>query len=130
MTKIKIGKTIIPLGVFPQKHELETAWFFNELGKDIEFLKPIDKQHIKTPDIKMDGIFWEIKSPIGSSSRTIENNLRTALCQSTYIIIDLRKIKLNEKKAIMQIQKVFNLVKKFRRILIICKGKKLIDLEK
>ncbi|MDR2191530.1 MAG: hypothetical protein LBO62_01425 [Endomicrobium sp.] len=79
MKNIKFGKTIIPFGVFPETHELETARFFNKLGKDIEFLRPIRSKGIRTPDIVMDGVLWEIKSPQGDSRRTIENNLRAAL---------------------------------------------------
>jgi len=48
-------------------------------GKDVEFIKPSQTKEIKKPDIILDRKEWEIKSPRGKSSRTIENNLRTAL---------------------------------------------------
>jgi len=72
------GKTIIPFGVFVEQHELDVAKVLNKLGKDVEFILPSRVQFSRTPDIKMDGMFWKIKSPKGSSSRTIENNLRSA----------------------------------------------------
>ena len=112
------------------EHALETAWFFNALGKDIEFLVPIDKQHIKTPDIKMDGIYWEIKAPTGNSHRTIENSIREALTQSKNIILDLRRIKLNENKAISQINRNFELSHKIFRIIVICKDKTILDIKR
>ena len=121
----KFGKTIIPKGTFPEKHELETAWFLNDIGKDIEFLVPVDKNHIKTPDIKMDGILctlsflnnsisiktpdikmdgilWEIKVPKNKGKHTIQHAFRKALYQSKYVIFDLPRIKMaTELKCLM-----------------------------
>ena len=127
---IKFGRTIIPLKHCPHPHELNTAKFFNKLGKDVEFLTPSYTKGVASPDIQMDGIVWEIKSPKGSSSRTIENNLRTALKQSENIIIDLRRIKLDEHKSISQIKKLFNVSKKIKRILIISKEQVLLDIKR
>lgn len=127
---IKYGKTIIPYGVFPEKHEIEAATVLNKFGKDIEFLVPSQTKNSRTPDIKMDNSFWEIKSPKGNSSRTIENNLRIALKQSTNIIVDLRRMKLNEQKAIMQIEKEFKLIKKISRIIVIKKNKFILDMKR
>jgi hypothetical protein len=79
---MKHGKIIIPCGVFPERHELETASFFAETGTDVEFLPPSYVKGVYSPDIQMDGQRWEIKSPCGSSKRTIENNYRNAQKQS------------------------------------------------
>jgi ABC-type uncharacterized transport system ATPase subunit len=127
---VKFGKTIIPCKYLPELHEIATAKFFNRLGKDVEFLTPVYIKGTKTPDIKMDGLLWEIKSPTGNSHRTIENNLRAALKQSTNIILDLRRIKLNERKAIDQINRAFKLSKKIGRLLIIKKNQNLLDIKR
>ena len=119
------GKTIIPFGAHPEKHEIEIANILNKYGKNVEFLIPLDIKSTRTPDIKMDGILWEIKSPKGSSSRTIENNLRCALRQSKNIIIDLRRIKIDETKALSHIRKQFNHSKSIKNILIIRKNSKI-----
>ncbi|MCL1901585.1 MAG: hypothetical protein FWG57_08980 [Endomicrobia bacterium] len=124
------GKTIIPYGVFPELHELETARFFNKLGKDVEFLVPSYTKNSKTPDIKMDNILWEMKAPKGGSNRTIENNLRAALKQSANLILDLRRIKLNERKALFQINRAFKLSKKIIRVLVVKKNKSLLDIKR
>lgn len=116
------GKTIIPFGVFVEQHELDVAKVLNKLGKDVEFILPSRVKFSRTPDIKMDGLLWEIKSPKGSSSRTIENNLRTALKQSKNIIIDLRRIKIDETKAIFQIKEKFIKIKTIKKIIIIKKN--------
>ena len=124
------GKTIIPFGVFVEQHELDVAKVLNKLGKDVEFILPSRVKFSRTPDIKMDGLLWEIKSPKGSSSRTIENNLRTALKQSKNIIIDLRRIKIDETRAISQIMKQFKFSKLINRIILIKQNKEILDINR
>ena len=120
------GKTIIPFGVFVEQHELDVAKVLNKLGKDVEFILPSRIKFSRTPDIKMDGLFWEIKSPKGSSSRTIENNLRCASRQSKNIIIVLRRVKIDEIKAISNIRRQFNQSKSIKNILVIKKNSKIL----
>lgn len=71
--KIKVGKIIIQNGIYPEKHELETANIFTKLGKDVEFIAPSKTRKAKTPDVIIDGMNWEIKSPLGSSKYNIQN---------------------------------------------------------
>ena len=125
----KFGKIIIPVGTIPEKHELETASFFAELGKNVEFLPPSYSKGIYSPDVLIDGQRWEIKSPIGSSKRTIENNYRKAQMQSENVIFDLTRIEMGEKIAIEKIKQQFNLrTGKIKRIKIITKDKRILDL--
>ncbi|MCL1901352.1 MAG: hypothetical protein FWG51_03015 [Firmicutes bacterium] len=130
MKKIKHGKTLVPKGAFPERHELETAWFFNALGKNVEFLVPVDKQHIKTPDIKMDGIYWEIKAPKNNGKHTIEHLFRKALKQSCNVIFDLRRSKMHPNKCILQLKKQFRLSQKAKILLIITDDYEFLDLKK
>ena len=76
----------------------------------------------------MDGIEWEIKCPEGNGKRTIENILKKAESQSHNIIIDLRWIKIPEKQCISQIKLNFNTKPKIKRMLIVTKGLRLIEL--
>jgi hypothetical protein len=126
---IKPGKIIIQHGAFPEPHEMQTANFFTGIGKDIEFIKPNFASGIKNPDVKIDGVVWEIKSPCGNSKRTVENNFRKAQKQSKNIIFDLRRIKLSEIIAISKIKREFSLQHghKIRRIMIITKDNKILD---
>ncbi len=125
---INIGKIDISnLNTPPEKHEFETAKYFASMGKDITFLKPSDIPNIHTPDILMDGIEWEMKSPSGNSKRTIETNIRQAAKQSHYIIIDLRRIQVPEKTCISQLEKLFNSRSDIRRLLIIRKNQELLE---
>ena len=93
MAKVRIGTIIVPPGVFTDVHEkIAVDFLAAKLGYDVTFLVPDRRRSAKTPDIEMNGLFWEIKSPTGRSSRTIENNLRLALRQSQNIVLDLRRM--------------------------------------
>jgi hypothetical protein len=126
----KIAKTIIPHKVFPEKHELETAWFFNKLGEDVEFISRNYNKGMKTPDIKMSGIFWEIKAPKSDSKYTIQHSFKKALRQSQNIIFDLRRIKIAQDKCIDKLKKEFSNSKSIKRLLIITKSNNLLDFTK
>ena len=114
----------------PEKLEFETAKYFAEREKNIVFIRPSSLPHQHRPDILMDDIEWEIKCPIGKSKRTIENNIRKAITQSSYIIFDLRFIKLPEKHCISQLTEQFYARTKLKKLLIIKKNGELIELKK
>ena len=103
----------------PEEHEFAVAKFFSDLGKDVEFIRPSNIPNIHTPDIHMDGVDWEIKSPQGQSKRTLENNLRKALLQSKNIIFDLRRLNLPENECINKLTHEFQRNSKVRKLLII-----------
>ena len=105
----------------PEKHELDTAKYFADLGYDIEFIPPSNIPEVHRPDIVMEGIEWEIKSPVGKGRRTIERNLSMAAKQSKNIIIDLRRIALPEAACVSKIEKIFFEHPKIRKILIVKK---------
>jgi len=126
----KIGKTNVRNGAYPETHELETAWFLNNCGKDVEFLVPVRSKGIHTADILMDGIAWEIKCPKGSGKRTLDRAVKKAIHQSQNIIFDLRYLQLNEEIAIKQLNKDFYSVKIIKRLMIITKSKNLLDIKK
>ena len=123
---INISKLKIP----PDKHELETARYFAELGYDIEFIPPNYTPKMHTPDIVMDGVAWEIKSPIGRGKRTIELSLRQAVKQSHNIIFDLRRANLPESACLTQLEKQFQLKSYIKRLYIIKRNGELIKLSR
>ena len=86
----------------------------------------IKGQH--TPDIRMDGFEWEIKSPQGNSKRTIENNFRNAVMQSKYIIFDLRRIKLHDNQCVPKLEKEFRVRRYLKKLLIIKKDGTLLEI--
>ena len=87
---------IIPNGVVLQMHENATIVFFTELGRDIELIAPSQIKGARTPDIRMNGLEWEMKSPIGTSSNTIKRSFKSALRRSKNIIFDLRNSKVTD----------------------------------
>ena len=112
----------------PEKHEFETAKYFADMGKDIVFHRPSEIKGEHTPDISMDGFEWEIKSPQGSSKRTIENNFRNAVVQSRYIIFDLRRIKLHDNQCVAKLEKEYKARRYLKKLLIIKKDGTLVEI--
>jgi hypothetical protein len=127
---IKTGKTIIPYGIYPEPHELTTARFFNKLGFDVEFIPLSYQKGVHTPDIKMDGILWEIKAPKSSGKYTLQHSFKTALKQSQNVIFDLRNFPLYENRYIGKIKNLFNTSKSVKRLLVITKSLKILDFKK
>lgn len=121
--KIDISKLKVP----PANHELDTARFFAVRGYDIEFIPPSNNPGIYSADIIMIGIEWEIKSPIGSSRNTLSRNLKRAAKQSHNVILDLRRSKIPENTAVLEIEKRFSEHQSIKRILVIKKNGDLLD---
>ena len=118
-----VGRVIIPESAVVKPHELSTARVLSRTGNDVEF---ISVRNIPTPDIKFMGQEWEIKSPVGGSSRTIENNLRSALKQSQNIVIDLSRIKRLEVDAIREVKRQVGLLRGVGKVIIVTKAKKVV----
>jgi len=118
-------------GAYPESHEKRTARILVDvLNEKILFLASDRQRGTKTPDIRMKGLLWEIKSPKGKSSRTIENNFRIAAKQSQNIIFDLSRTSIQDDKALSQINKQFRENKSAKRIIVITKKRKLVDIKR
>ena len=127
----KCGKgKIIPNGVILEAHELATVVFFTELGYDVELIPRSNIEGLHLPDIIMDGVKWEIKAPKGEGKWVIKNTVQKAKHQSENIIIDLRRIKLPQEKCIAELNNHFIHAKRIKRMKIITKGGKLLELNK
>ncbi|MCL2869460.1 hypothetical protein FWF48_01455 [Candidatus Saccharibacteria bacterium] len=125
MVKGKITKEI---GAAPEKHEQRTTDVLALAGFDVVFLVPIPGQ--KTPDIKMSNLKWEIKCPKGKGKHLIHNTVHRAAAQSSNIIVDLYRIKIPEAKVLVGIVKYSNELKNIKRVKVIDKSRKIIDLKK
>ncbi|MDO4979135.1 MAG: hypothetical protein Q4E47_03220 [Candidatus Saccharibacteria bacterium] len=80
-------------GCHVREEELFVANIFANLGHNVTFIEPRRIKGLHTPDIKMSGLVWEIKSPTSGKTDSIERNLKRACHQSCNIIFDARKIK-------------------------------------
>jgi UTP:GlnB (protein PII) uridylyltransferase len=133
MARKRIGIIVVPPGVFVDVHEkIAVDFLASEIGHDVTFLLPDRRKGAKTPDIEMNSLLWEIKSPMGRSSRTIENNLRLALQQSPNIVLDLRRMdgRIPTKKLLNEIERQFTLAKAIKRIIVITRQDKHIDFKR
>jgi hypothetical protein len=111
----------------PKEHEMSAAVILAYHFKaNVTFLRPERK---KTPDIDINGIKWEIKSPKGSSKKTIENNLRAARKQSENIVIDLARSKMHMTRAVARAKfYIRTKAHSIKRLKIITKTGKIIDI--
>lgn len=121
---------ITPNGVVLHTHENATVVFLTEQGFDIELLPPIQRKGARTPDIRMNGLDWEIKCPTGKSANTIKRAFKSALRQSKYIIFDLRGSKMTDEVTISKLEKEFKDIKSAERLLVITKKRNLLDFSK
>lgn len=121
---------IIPNGVTLEKHEYRTVLFFTNLGYDVELIPRSNKQGEKRPDIRMTRLLWEMKSPKGEGKYLIPNTIQRAVKQSSNIVIDLRRTKRHQSKCLAEIHREFGRSKSIKRLKIITKDEKLIELDK
>lgn len=116
------------LGAVPSTAEIEVVdiLVLNNIPKErIKFLKPSREKGSKTPDLLIDDLFWEIKSIEKLGKYTIAHALRSGLKQSNNLIIDLRKLgKQLEKKAIVILEKEFNMTKSWCGLIVIVRFEK------
>lgn len=124
----KTGKAIIPFGVRPEAHELDTVDVFLAMGENVEFIAPSRTKQSKTPDIKMQGVLWEMKSPTGTTKKTIERQLQRAVKQSKYVIFDGRRTKLDDGYIEKELKRQMSMTRSLKRLIFITKSAKAIDI--
>lgn len=117
---------IIPNGVTLEKHEFDTIVFLTTLGNDVELIPPKHIPNMLSPDIKMAGEVWEIKSPKGSSRSTLEHAFQHAVKQSPNIIFDLRRTDIPLEKSKHTLSKLMQTSKNAKRLAIITKDRNLL----
>lgn len=71
----------------------------------------------------MDGVEWEIKCPQGKSKSTIEKNIKRALLQSPFIIIDLKRTNLPSDFCISQAKLQFDKRSSIKKLYVIKKDR-------
>ncbi len=89
----------------PKDFEMSAALIIANYFKiDVIFLRP---GHMKTPDLLVNNEIWELKSPKGNGRNTMHNIIKTARKQSINIVIDLRRCKMNSRKALARIRDTY-----------------------
>lgn len=111
-------------------HEYQTVKTLLVAGYDIELIPPSAIKGLRMPDIIMQGIPWEMKSPEAFGKYTLKNAIQNASHQSQNIIIDIRRIPSREPQAIKELERHFTLSRRLRRMKIICKNDEILDYTK
>ncbi|MDR0199352.1 MAG: hypothetical protein LBI43_02100 [Streptococcaceae bacterium] len=120
----------IQLGRYPSPEELKAVQPFLLRGDEVIFLAESRGKGIKTADVQISGVIWEIKCPSGNSKQTITRQLRRAIKQSPNIIIDSRFSKIKEKDFENQLKIDLRIHTSIARLILITKQGKILDLKK
>ena len=126
---MKSGK-ITPNGVVLKHHENATVVFLTEQGFDVELIPAVNVEGIHTPDIKINGLKWEMMAPTGGGKYLMANTIQRAVKQSRNVIVDLRHTKRHQTKCIRELDNEFKKSKSLKRLKIITKTGKTLDFEK
>lgn len=88
-----------------QQHEIDTAERLASMGFDVRFLRRSDAG--RSPDVEIDGEFWEMKSPIGVSANTIPATIRNAERQCDRLVLDLSRSSRDADLAMSEARRAF-----------------------
>ena len=129
MTKQTKYNIVIPVGMKPRPkiHEETAADILASYFKsDVHFIETGSQG---TPDVSIRGVSWEIKSPVGDSANNIQKNMREASAQSENVVIDLRRSKLHQTRALGYIRQFTDRYKTLKRVLVITKSKQILTIK-
>ena len=125
-----VGKIIEPPIGNIRDHERRTAKAIAQAGYVVEFTPTSELHTRKSPDVVIDGIHWEMKSPTSSNMGQIERNIKRASKQSRYIIIDSQRIKnLPDKKIEDYLRKCVRNRKLVKKLWFINQNREIIDVK-
>lgn len=128
MTKRPGYNIVIPVGMKPRPkiHEETAADILaNHFKCDVYFIETASQG---TPDVSIGGLKWEIKSPIGASANNIQKNMREASSQSENVVIDLRRSKLHQTRALGYIKQFVGKHRKLNKVIVITKSKRVLTI--
>ena len=121
----KKGRIIIPAGRKPWPHELRVAEILAANGYRVEFLP---ETNLKTADILLDGVEYEIKSPRSSTPNSLEHLLKKSLKQSQNIIISLMRINGMHSSVLRFLAIQAKTRKRLKKLLVVTKQGRIIDI--
>ncbi len=122
--KSKAG-VFVPPGRNPWPHELRVARILALAGHYVEFLS---EGNLRSPDIRLDGVEYEIKSPETDKTSSLEQSIRAALKQCPNIIIDSSRMKMHDDRARRFLVKKCREQKQIKKMLFITKRGEIIDI--
>ena len=99
-SKKTVGKVIKIGGLNVWPHEQVMADILAKAGYVVEFIKPNKRKYENTPDVLINGIRWEMKSPKSAKLEAIERNLKRGTKQCDRFIFYSKRMKRVPDKAI------------------------------
>lgn len=124
------GKIIAPSNLNIQEHEMDTARAVADAGYDVEFARRTWGNRVTSPDVVINGVVWEMKSPLASDKKAIERNLRKACKQSGSIIFDSQRMKGSSDSNIEKLlRSICPHIKAIRRLWFINRKREIIDIK-
>ena len=109
-------------------HEIAAAQSLADyFDSTVLFIVPALGYKMKSSDVIVNGVDWEIKSPTGASKVTTIQKQFKGLRQSKNLLIDGRRLGLSDTFAITKIQQELKLRKSVKRLLYIQKTGKIVD---
>ncbi|MDR0979740.1 MAG: hypothetical protein LBM12_01130 [Candidatus Nomurabacteria bacterium] len=128
MAKIDV---LIPDGYKPARKEKDAAWVLARFYKTtVEMLRPSARYRERTPDFKINGKPYELKTPETSQARKILTLISEASDQAERVVIDIRWTKVIEKR-MLDLACEALLVKQNKRIIkivVIASRKKVLEI--
>ena len=123
------GKVVLPAHGEVWPHELETAKALAATFGDVEFIPRVEGQRVKSPDIAMLGMQWEMKSPRANDVKALQRILRRAGRQSPNVVVDTSRMKgVSDAAAEKELRRLLPLVKSVRRLVMVNKRREALDL--
>ena len=123
------GRVTVPASANIWPHELRCAKAIASAGHCVEFLARMEGYKVKTPDLVVDGVMWELKSPETSNLKSLQRVLRRAGSQSRNVIIDTtRATKLSDAAIEKELRRLLPLTKSVKRIIMVAKGGNIVDI--
>ncbi|MDR1954293.1 MAG: hypothetical protein LBQ21_07495 [Clostridiales Family XIII bacterium] len=118
-------------GAYGEVYEKEKRGYaaLHDNGYDFTVLSRSDIPGEKTPDMLMNGEYWDLKTPTGGSKSTIDNNVREANKQKAFPVIDNRMSKLSDDEALSSFGQKLEL-RKIKKGLFITQDGKVIEVKK
>ena len=126
MKKVKIGMVIIPDGADPWPHEKRVAKILAASGHCVEF---IPESGMKTPDIYLDGVMYEIKSPVSDKVDAVERNIVRALVKCQNIVFDSSRMKVRDYRIIGELIRIRKAGKGVKKLIFVNKQREVIDIK-
>ncbi|MBQ3321126.1 hypothetical protein IJG71_03325 [Candidatus Saccharibacteria bacterium] len=118
---------IVPESVFPKPsaREMSAAYILLDYFKtDIIF---VPRSNQKKPDFLINGLHWELKTPIGTGKYNIQHLLHSAIQQSKNIIVDARYSKMRLSRIVNELKRHSTLTTKgIKNLIVITKAKKIL----